>query len=149
MKRNPVETLMGAVVLVTAALFLGFAYTSADFRPTGKAYPLTAVFQKVGGLEVGADVRLNGVKIGTVSGLALDESSYEVQTTLSIAPDVHIPDDTQASIVNDGFLGGQYVRLEPGHSSTTLESGATLHNTRNFTSIEDMVGEIIFLATQP
>lgn len=149
MDRNPIETLMGAVVLLVAAFFLGLAYTTADFRPASGGYPLQAVFLKVGGLEAGSDVRINGVKVGTVKARHLDEKTYHVIVDLSMFSTIKLPVDTRASIVNEGFMGGQYVRLEPGQSQTMLASGASLTNTQDFASIEELIGEIIFLATQP
>lgn len=149
MNRNPIETLMGAVVLLVAAFFLGLAYTTADFRPAGKGYPLQAVFLKVGGLEVGSDVRINGVKVGTVTGRTLDPKTYRVVVDISMTGTIRLPVDTRASIVNEGFMGGQYMRLEPGQSQTMLDTGARLTNTQDFASIEELIGEILFLATQP
>ena len=66
MKRNAVETIMGAVVLVVAALFLFFAYTTSEVRAVS-GYELTARFDRVGGLREGADVRISGIKVGTVT----------------------------------------------------------------------------------
>ncbi len=147
MSRNPIETIMGAVVLVVAGLFLAFAYSTADLR-TVEGYKISAAFAKVGGLGVGADVRISGIKVGTVTAQALDPQTYQAVVTMSIRPDVRLPADTRASVASEGLLGGKFLKLEPGSDSDTLADGGALTQVANFQSLEDLVGEIIFLATQ-
>lgn len=149
MGRNPIETILGALVLVVAGLFLAFASTMTDVRSVEGGYPLTAVFNKTGDLTVGADVRVSGIKVGTITEQRLDTESFRALVGMTIAPDVQLPQDTRATIVSDGLLGGQYVKLEPGSASEMLDSGGTITRTEDFQSLEDMVGDIIFLATQP
>jgi phospholipid/cholesterol/gamma-HCH transport system substrate-binding protein len=147
MGRNPIETILGAVVLVVAGLFLAFAYSMADVKSVS-GYPLQAVFNKTGDLAVGADVRVSGIKVGSVTEQRLDTEMFRAVVGLTISPDVQLPTDTTASIVSDGLLGGQYVKLNPGVATEKLQSGATIDNTEDFQALEDMVGDIIFLATQ-
>ncbi|MCB2107092.1 MAG: MCE family protein [Rhodobacteraceae bacterium] len=146
MKRNPIETVLGAVVLVIAAMFMAFAYSTADIGAV-TGYPVSAKFLKVGGLEMGSDVRISGIRVGTVTGQRLDPATFEATVDMSIASDVKLPTDTEAVIVSDGLLGGKYVNLVPGQASDRVASGGTLAKTRDFQSLEDLVGEIIFLAT--
>lgn len=147
MTRNPIEALMGAVVLLVALSFLFFAWHSADLRPVS-GYPIHVYFNKVGGLSIGADVRISGVKVGTVSEQQLDTETYRANVQLSILPGVKIPENTVASIAADGFLGDKFVRLEPGDSESTLQPGQALDKSKDFQSVEDMVSELVFLATQ-
>lgn len=137
---------MGAVVLLIAALFVYFAYHTAQVHsPPG--YPVNVSFGKVGGLAVGSDVRISGIKVGSVTTRALDPQTYAAIVTMTIDDGVVIPEDTIASIASEGPLGGRYVRLEPGTSATLLASGGVIKQTRGYRSLEDQVGEIIFLAT--
>lgn len=147
MGRNPLETIMGAVVLVIAALFLTFAWRTADLGAV-VGYPVEAHFSKVGGLTVGSDVRVSGIKVGTVTRQYLDPVTFQAVVHMSLLNDLSLPTDTVATIASDGFLGGKYVKLEPGQAAERLAAGDRIRNTRNYQSVEDMVGEIIFLATQ-
>lgn len=147
MSRNPVETVLGALVLAVAGFFLFFAYNTADLKKV-KGYDVTANFAKVGGLNVGADVRINGIKVGTVLSQNLDPQTYNAVVKLSISLDIKLPQDTEASISSEGLLGGKFVKLDPGHSSDIVPPGGSLTKTRDFKSLEDLVGEIIFLATE-
>lgn len=147
MRRNPIETILGAVVLVVAGLFLALASTMADIRPV-EGYPLMAVFNKTGDLAVGADVRVSGIKVGSVTDQRLDLESFRAVIAMTIQADLKLPADSVATIASDGLLGGQYVRIQPGNAMEKLDSGATLAQTEDFQSLEDLVGDIIFLATQ-
>lgn len=147
MARNPVETIMGAVVLMVAAYFLAFAYSTSNVKPI-QGYPVTATFTKVGGLQTGSDVRISGIKIGTVVGQVLDPQTYQAVVRLNIAAHVLLPKDTVASISSEGLLGGKYVKLEPGMASDRVPEGGAIGSTRDFKSLEETVSEIIFLATQ-
>lgn len=146
MRRNLIETVMGAVVLLVAGLFLWLAYTTANLRaPTG--YTVTAIFGQAGGIAVGNDVRISGIKVGSVTERELDTRNFDAMVTMTIAANVPLPEDTVASIASEGPLGGRYVRLEPGGAATTIPPGGRVRETRGFHSLEDQVGEIIFLAT--
>lgn len=144
--RNMVETVMGAVVLAVAGVFVFFAYSTANVQ-SEKGYDLTARFYKVGGLRTGGDVRINGIKVGTVSTLTLDNQTYDAVVRMSIDNAYQLPDDTVAAIGSQGILGGAYVRLEPGKSKNRLSAGGSIGKTKDFRSLEDQVGQIIFLAT--
>jgi len=146
MGRNAVETVLGAAVLAVAGIFASFTYTTADIKAVA-GYKIGAAFYKVGGLAKGSDVRINGIKVGTVLNLHLDPKTYDAVVFMTIKPEVKIPVDSVASISSEGILGGKYVRLEPGVEKTHLADGAALTKTKDFRSLEDQVGEIIFLAS--
>ena len=146
MRRNLIESVMGAVVLLVAAVFVYFAYHTAQIH-SAPGYLVNATFGKIGGLAIGSDVRISGIRIGNVTARALDPQTYAAVVTMTIDDGVTLPEDTVASIASEGPLGGRYVRLEPGTSATSLSPGGTIKQTRGYRSLEDQVGEIIFLAT--
>ena len=146
MNKKPVETIMGIVVLLVAVLFLLFAYRVSNLQVV-KGYELNAKFLKVGGLNVGSDVRINGIKIGTVTAQKLSSDDYMVDVSLSISPEIKLPVDSTISITNDGLMGNKFVKIEPGKSRTFLKNGDTIEDTQDFKTLEDMVGEIIFMVT--
>lgn len=144
--RNLVETILGAVVLCVAGLFVYFFQQTAQVRAV-EGYSVTAAFAKIGGLAKGSDVRISGIKVGTVTEQRLDPKTFDAVVTLSISRDVRLPTDTVASVDSEGILGGKYVRLEPGRAADTIAAGGAITKTKNYRSLEDQVGEIIFLAT--
>ncbi len=146
MQRNIMETALGGIVLLIAIGFIIFALRTAEFAPqTGQE--LTARFLKVGGLEPGADVRISGVKVGTVIDRELDPETFEAIVTIVVRPDVRLPTDTEVVVTGQGLLGGKYLRLIPGTAEDAVAPGGELLNTKDFRSLEDSVSEIIFLAT--
>ena len=146
MRRNAIETVMGAVVLLVAGVFVFFAYDMAQVKAV-EGYEVTALFYKIGGLNEGSDVRISGIKVGTVIDHELDSESYDARVRMTITREIKLPVDTVASIASEGLLGGKYVRLEPGTDKSFIKDGGIITKTKDFRSLEDQVGEIIFLAT--
>jgi phospholipid/cholesterol/gamma-HCH transport system substrate-binding protein len=146
MNKKPMETIMGLVVLVVAALFMLFAYRVSDLQVV-KGYEIHARFIKVGGLNVGADVRINGIKIGTVLSQKINPNDYMVDVTMSILPNISLPNDSVVSVSGDGLLGDKFIKIDPGKSSKKLLAGDVVQNTKDAKSLEDMVGEVIFMVT--
>ncbi len=146
MRKNAVETVLGAVVLVTALVFLVFALNTAQVR-TVDGYKVSAAFFKVGGLTSGSDVRINGIKVGTVSDLNLDAGTFDAVVSMSIRSDVKIPADSVAAIGSAGIVGSKFVSIQPGGAKDFVADGGKIARTKDFKSLEDQVGEIIFLAT--
>lgn len=120
------ETAVGAVVIAVAALFLAYAYRASGENLERGAYRLSANFGRVDGVTVGADVRIAGVKIGTVVAPTLDTDTYEAKLSLLIARGVPVPEDSIAKIVTDGLLGGSHVSIEPGASDVMLADGESI-----------------------
>ena len=127
-------------------MFIFFAYNTAQVKTEG-GYEVSANFFKIGGLTAGSDVRINGIKVGTVISTRLDRETYDAVVKMSIATDVKLPKDTTAGIGSEGIVGGKYVRLEPGQAKKTIAPKGAITKTKDFRSLEDQVGEIIFLAT--
>lgn len=146
MNKKPVETIMGIVVLAVATLFMAFAYNVSDLQVV-KGYEIGARFLKVGGLNTGADVRINGVKIGTVLSQKINPEDYMVDVRMSISPEIALPEDSVISVAGDGLMGDKFIKIEPGKSGETISPGAIASNTKDAKSLEDMVGEIIFMVT--
>ncbi len=143
MSRKLPEVLTGLAVIVIAAVFLVYALTQAQALG-GSGYPLTAQFSNIGGLTVGADVKLGGVTVGHVTNEHLDPQTYAAIVTVQINNDVKVPADTSASISSDGLLGGNYVGLSPGGSDTMLKPGQSFSVTQSAVNIEDLLGKFIF-----
>lgn len=146
MGRSFVETIMGAVVLAVAGIFLAFAMSQSDLGVV-KGYTLTASFANIGGLTGGSDVRINGIKVGTVTGLSIDQTSFNAQIKMSIDPKIQLPKDSTASIASDGLLGSKFLKLEPGRATDKIAADGVIETTKNYETIEDQVSRIMFLAT--
>lgn len=147
MKRSVVETMLGAGVIVVAVGFFVFALQATDVGAVD-GYGLKARFLKVGGLEVGSDVRISGVKVGSVNDRRLDSETFEAIVLFTVSADIRLPTDTQAVVTSEGLLGNKYLRLIPGSAGEVIAEGGEIARTRDFRTLEDSVSEIIFLATE-
>ena len=143
MNRNLLETILGAFVLIGAIAFFVYASQSADTGPV-EGYSVTASFSDIGALREGNDVRIGGVKIGTVQAVELNADSYMANLVMSINPDIRLPDDTGARITSEGLMGGAYVALEPGGSEDYLSEGGRIAYTQAATNLEQLLGKFIF-----
>lgn len=146
MGRNAVETVLGAAVILVAAAFVYIVYNTADVKAVS-GYQVHAAFYKVGGLTKGSDVRISGIKVGSVVHSKLDNTTFDAVVTLIIKPEIKLPIDTVAVIASGGLMGDKYVSLVPGNETAVIAAGGQLTKTKDFRSLEDQVGEIIFLAT--
>lgn len=146
MRRNIIETGLGAVVIMVAVFFLVFSYGVSDLRPA-QGYDVVAKFNAVDGLAVGSDVRIAGVKIGSVIGQSIDQQEYRAVVRMKIDPNVRLAKDTVVRISSAGLLGGKYIKLEPGGSKEVLVHGGELQNTKDVISLEELLGKVIFLVT--
>lgn len=136
MADNRAEVLAGAAVLAAAIGFLVFAgketgMTGAD----AGSYDLTASFRSVEGVRVGTDVRLAGVKVGTVTALTLNPETFFADVTLSVQSSVQLPEDSAALISSEGLLGDNFVELQPGGALDVLAAGAEIEDTQGAVSV--------------
>ena len=142
---NVSETMIGAVVVAIAILFVAFLYTRSG---TGglSGYEIQARLPRVDGLGVGTDVRLAGIKIGSVSDLTLDPKTYLVTVHMSIHNDVKIPVDSSLMVTSSGLLGSSYISITPGGDDKMLGSGGAIENSQGSV---DLMGLINRFATTP
>ena len=142
MGRNLIETLMGALVLAVAGLFVVFAYDTTTVRSAG-GYEVSATFERIDGLTRGADVRLAGIKIGSVVDQRLDPE-YRAVVRISVDSAVKLPADTVAQIVSEGLLGGNFVALVPGGDDKFIPPGGRIKYTQAPVNIVQLLGKFMF-----
>jgi phospholipid/cholesterol/gamma-HCH transport system substrate-binding protein len=140
---NWAETGVGAVVLAAAATFLVYALSAGAVGRHGGGYEVKARFGQVGALAQGADVRVAGVKIGTVSSIDLDPKTFLADVRLSLDPAIKLPSDSTAKITSDGLLGGQHIAIEPGGATDDLKAGGEIENTQGSVDLFGLVGQYL------
>ncbi len=143
MHRNTLETIMGAIVLLAAASFVTLAYEAADIKGNG-GYQIVAEFGSTGGLSIGDDVRVSGIKVGRIVAQELDPITYVAKISMAIDSEIEIPRDSTARITAASLLGGNYLELIPGSATETLKGGAVIYDTRDPISLTDLLGKAVF-----
>ena len=143
MPRRLPELFTGFAVIAAAVWFLIYAMAGAGKINTG-GYPLVARFSSIGGLAIGADVKIGGVVVGHVASETLDPNTYAAIVRLSVNNNVQVPEDSSASVASDGLLGNSYIAIGPGGSNTMLKPGQSFQVTQSAINIEDLLGKFIF-----
>jgi len=144
-RENLVETLVGAIVLAIAITFLVYGYSVTE-GDSDDQLRVSAAFDRVDGLTVGSDVRLSGVKVGTVMSLALDPDTFSAKVSMAIDSALKLPDDTSAKITSEGLLGGNYISLVPGGSDLSLEEGGEILYTQGSVDLISLISQAMFSA---
>ncbi len=145
---NIVEFLVGLAVLgLFVAMLWAAVLEKKSFIPmTG--YTLNAIFLHIDGLDIGADVRLAGVRVGTVVAETVNPENYQAHVTFTVRPDIKLSRDTAAIITSDSLLGGKYIDLSPGGSDVILRPGSTLTQTQGAISLEQLLSRFVLSVTK-
>lgn len=143
MKKNVIETVLGAVVLAVAFIFLSFSYSSEGVGKSN-GYNVKARFSSIGGLNVGDKVVVSGVRVGSVSEITLDKETFLAIVSMDVDSALKLPDDTAAFISSESLMGGLYLQLEPGASEDIIEAGDFIQYTQAPQNLEQLLGQFIF-----
>jgi phospholipid/cholesterol/gamma-HCH transport system substrate-binding protein len=138
-QNNIAETIIGAIVVAVAVLFLAFAYYRTGSGSLS-GYEINAKLPKVDGLAIGTDVRLSGIKIGYVTDLTLDPKTYLVTVHMHVRDDIKLPVDSSVLVTQAGFLGGQYLSITPGGDDKMMVAGAFFENAQGSIDVMNLVG---------
>lgn len=144
MSHSAAEVLAGAAVLAVAAGFAIYAASGASgWAPVTGGYELTASFRSIQGISEGADVRLAGVKVGTLRDIRLNPQTYFADTTIAMAAGVELPADSAILISQDGLLGGSYVEILPGGAVEVLGPGDEIEDTQGAVSLMSLLMKFV------
>jgi len=142
-RENIGEALVGLFVVLFAAWFVWFAWGATGGGAKAGAIHVTALFPNSTGINIGSEVRVAGMKVGTVTKQSLDPQSFQVKTTLALDPAVKLPADSSAAITSEGFLGATFISLIPGGETMSLKDGDTIADTQGAVDLMGMVGQFI------
>ena len=143
MKINVLETVTGALVILISAALLFFGYASTQHSGS-EGYKIIAKFSKADGLNEGSDIKIGGIRVGTVAKLRLDPNRYTAIVEMLINKEIKLPTDTSASIISESLLGGKYLDLQPGGDEEMLKDGEEISHTQSSVILESLIGQFIF-----
>jgi phospholipid/cholesterol/gamma-HCH transport system substrate-binding protein len=135
MSQNKTEILVGGAVLAAAIAFAVYAGQATGLSGTTQGYALNASFRSLEGVGVGTDVRLAGVKIGSVTEVVLNPMTFRADTEFSVINGLEIPDDSAAVISSEGLLGGNFLEIMPGGSPFNFAPGDDIEDTQGAVSL--------------
>ena len=137
------EVLAGAAVVAIALGFALYAGRNTALTVQAGTYPLTAQFRSVEGVAVGADVKLAGLKVGTITNLVLNPKSLMAKATIAVDSAVQLPSDSAIVISQDGLLGGNYVEIIPGGMPDALAPGDEIEDTQGSVSLINLLMKFV------
>jgi len=143
MAENTVEVITGGLVLAVAVGFIVYAGQATGFSRAPESYPLKASFRSVEGVSVGSDVRLAGVKIGTITAMDLNPLTFFADATISVKHGILLPEDSAILISSEGLLGGNFIEILPGGSPVNLEPGSEIEDTQGAVSLISLLMKFV------
>ncbi len=146
MERTTIDLWVGIFATAGAVAIFGLAMKVGNLTSTnlGETYTVTAAFENIGGLKGRAPVKSAGVVVGRVDSIGFDKTNYEALVTLKLDKRYPFPKDTFASIYTAGLLGEQYVGLEAGGDSASLENGDKITHTQDAIVLEKMISQFLY-----
>jgi phospholipid/cholesterol/gamma-HCH transport system substrate-binding protein len=142
-KEHGAEALIGLLVVLIAIWFGWYAFQRTGGGRVPNAIRVDALFPNASGISPGTDVRVAGIKVGQVASVKLDPKTFQAEVALAIDPASKLPDDSSAAITSEGILGGTYMNILPGGSSTPFKDGDTILDTQGSVDLMSMVGQFI------
>ena len=140
MSEHITEIITGGAVLAVAAGFLAYAgQVGGGGVGTSGFETYSASFRSAEGIGIGTDVRLAGVKVGSVTDMALDPATFRAETSFTLLDDVVLPDDSAVVVSSEGLLGGSFLEILPGGSPFNLEPGAEILDTQSSISVVQLL----------
>ncbi|MFQ5437497.1 MAG: outer membrane lipid asymmetry maintenance protein MlaD [Paracoccaceae bacterium] len=135
MSETTTETIIGGVILAAAVGFFAYVVNSTTVTKPGGSMELNASFRSVQGVSTGTDVRMAGVKIGTVTDLSLDPVTYRAVAHFTVPESLELATDSQALISSEGLLGGNFIEIVPGGAPENLGPGGEIEDTQGAVSL--------------
>ena len=143
MAENRLEILVGALVLAAGLGFFVYAGQSARLGGGSDTYALRASFRSVQGITAGSDVKLAGVKVGTIRSLTLNPTTYFADVVVDLDKNILLPTDSAILISSEGLLGGNFVELVPGGMPDNLASGDEIEDTQGAVSLVQLLMKFV------
>ena len=138
------EVLTGIAVLAVAAVLLFFIFAG---RGAASGYEIIAKIPQAAGLGIGTDVRVSGIKVGSVSDLTLDPLNFLVTVHMDIQKGIQIPTDSSMQVNQVGALGGLYIAITPGGDAQNIPPGGRLENAQGSVDLMGLAAR--FLSSGP
>ncbi len=143
MAENKLEILAGTLVVAAALGFVAYAGKSTGMGGASDRYELRAAFRSIQGVSLGSDVKLAGVKVGTLTGLTLNPTTYMADAVISIDKTIQLPTDSAILISSEGLLGGNFIELQPGGMPDTLAPGDEIEDTQGAVSLVSLLMKFV------
>ncbi len=138
------EFILGLLILFISIISIFYYSSKINLLSKIETLQINSSFFDIGNMNVGNDVKINGVKVGEVLNIKLDQTTYMAIITSSIDKSINIPDDSVFKISNNGFIGTSYIEIQLGNSEETLKNNDYSDNNIDAVSLEEIINNFIF-----
>jgi phospholipid/cholesterol/gamma-HCH transport system substrate-binding protein len=146
MPKSSFETFVGTLVVLVAAIFLWMGYVST-LKPVSGGVVYKAFFDSTEGISINSDVKIGGVRIGTVAGIDISEN-YKILLTLRVQKKIKIPQDSSLVVATSGIMGDKYLSVVPGVATVFLQPGESFFKTKGPLNLENLVTNVVGLLSR-
>ena len=143
-KKINIEFVLGLIILFLSIISIFYYSSKINLLNKNETFKINSSYFDVGNMTIGNDVKINGVKVGEVLNIKLDQVSYMAIITSSIDKSINIPDDSVFKISNNGFIGSSYIEIQLGNSEELLENNDYSANNIDAVSLEEIINNFIF-----
>ena len=143
-KKINIEFVLGFIILILSIISIFYYSSKINLLNKNETFQINSSYFDVGNMTIGNDVKINGVKVGEVLNIKLDQASYMAIITSSIDKSINIPDDSVFKISNNGFIGSSYIEIQLGNSEELLKNNDYSANNIDAVSLEEIINNFIF-----
>jgi phospholipid/cholesterol/gamma-HCH transport system substrate-binding protein len=146
MQKSRHDVWVGLFVLIGGAAILFLALKAGNLLSLNfsETYPVTLMFDNIGGLKPRAAVKSSGVVVGRVDSITFDTQSYQARVTVAMEKRYPFPKDSSVKILTSGLLGEQYVGIEAGGDEKNLAAGDVVTNTQSAVVLENLISQFLY-----
>ena len=138
------EFIVGVLILVVTTFLLIYYSSKISLFNKQETLDINSSFFDIGNMNIGNDVKINGVKVGEVSKISLDQETYMAIITSSIYESTKIPSDSIFKVSNNGLTGSPYIEIQLGTSDQFLINNDNTKNNTDAVSLEEIINNFIF-----
>ena len=143
-KKLSFEFILGLIIILLSIVAFIFVYVKIDINNSKRNFDLYSDFFNIGGLQIGSDVKINGVIVGEVSDIFLDKETYMATVKSSFYDLFSIPSNSIFTIANNGFIGSPYIEISIGSNNDYLENESFTAENIDAVSLEEVINSFIF-----
>ena len=143
-KKINIEFVLGLLILIISIICIFYYSSKINLFNKVETLQINSSFFDIGNMNIGNDVKINGVKVGEVSNIKLDQENYMAIITSSVDESIKIPNDSVFKISNNGFIGSSYIEIELGNSEEILKNNDYSINNIDAVSLEEIINNFIF-----
>ena len=145
MKKYSIDTVVGIFVVIGLICvgYMTIKLGKVSFFGSNY-YSIYANFSTVSGLRVGNIIEIDGIEVGRVEKMTIDQEKQVAVVELKIRKGIKIYDDASASIKTSGLIGDKFIKVDPGGGGTLMKPGDRITETNSPIDVEDLISKYAF-----